>query len=137
MTLKRTPLKRKSGLKKTSHKKLEQKRSGTLEMQQWFLKLWDEREEWVENENYVICFETGKKLLRKYYRENSCCYSHILPKSKFPQYRMCNWNLVIVHPDAHSQFETYPEKAQKQYELKKVLLKQHLEGKLDYICTNN
>lgn len=107
-------------------------------MREWFLKIWDEREEIDNNGNkFVKCFETGKRLNRDYYRLNSCCYSHLLSKSVYNQYKLCDFNLVIVHPDAHSQFETYPEKAPKQYELQKVLLNQHLEGKLDYICTNN
>jgi len=97
------------------------------ELHKWFFSLWDERS---DNEGVVICFETGKRLKPEYYKYKLTCYSHILPKSKYPQYRMNKENVVIVHPDSHEQYEVYPEKTPNQNNLKKLLIKRHIEGTL-------
>lgn len=98
----------------------------TKDRHRFFLELWDKR----EVNGYVICFETGKKLKRELYRKNMCCYSHILPKSKYPQYEFLEENVVIVHPDAHSQYERDCNKAPNQCMKKKELLEKHYLGKL-------
>jgi len=97
------------------------------DLHKWFLKVWDERED--DNGN-IYCFETGQKMNRKYYRENTAVYSHILPKHLFEKYKMEKWNVKIVMPEAHHQFSIDPEKAPKQYELYKKLLDLHNKGKL-------
>jgi len=32
-------------------------------------------------------------------------FHHILPKGKYPQFRYCKWNILLVHPDIHCQIE--------------------------------
>lgn len=96
------------------------------ELHQFFVDLWDDREE----KGYIRCFETGEWLSRKRYRENWSVYSHILPKKKYPQYEMKKWNIKIVHPNAHAQFEQFSEKAPKQYNLFKELVEKHKKGLL-------
>lgn len=112
------------------------KEKNTEELHKLFLQIWDERE--LKNENripYNLCFETSKILTREQYRENTCCYSHILPKSKYPEYAMARWNIRIVHPDAHTQYEGYAPKAPRQHGYYLTLLKLHEEGELHEAAT--
>lgn len=117
---------RRSPLKKVSEKqrvKNKEKAEKSRRLHEWFIEIWKEREEFDNNgRGYVICFETGMKLYSDMYMDNSCCYSHILPKSKYPEFAMLGSNLVIVHPNCHTQYETFPEKAPKQFALKQELL---------------
>jgi hypothetical protein len=116
---------RKTPLKKISNKKLEEKKSQISksdDLKKFYLELWDKQEETEGDFRFVRCFESGYKLDREQYRELSICYSHILPKSKYPEYAMEDWNLKIVRPVWHQQFEIYPEKAPKQYEYQQFLL---------------
>lgn len=93
------------------------KAEGTRELHNWFLLLWDEREqESFGYPPYVQCFETGRHLYRSIYRENTCCYSHLLPKSRYPELAMDKDNVVIVHPDVHADYEVDPEKTPRQKE---------------------
>lgn len=109
----------------------DQKKAENELMKLFFFSLWDEREIMNHFGNtYVVCFETGQKLSRDRYRQSSVVYSHILPKSKYPQYKFCEWNVKIVHPDAHTQFSEFPEKAPKQYAEYKKLLSLHEKGEL-------
>lgn len=84
------------------------------ELHKRFLQLWDERED--EN-GWVTCFETGKGMHRSSYREVSACYSHILPKKEWPQFKYEAWNIKIVTPEAHDQYTKKPRLAKKQYQL--------------------
>lgn len=97
-------------IRKVSDKQKEKnklKAHSTKELHEWFLKMWDKREENDGDGNrYVICFESGQKLLRGVYRNNSCCYSHLLPKSKYKELAMVEENLVIVHPMWHEKMNT-------------------------------
>ena len=102
--------------------KNKEKAEKSRKLHEWFLSIWDEREEIENGRRFVRCFETGVKLYRETYRQNSCVYSHILPKSRYEEFAMLGSNLVIVHPDAHAQYETFPEKAPKQFALKQELL---------------
>jgi hypothetical protein len=61
--------------------------------------IWDEREH--------ICFETGKSLSTE---ALSLYFHHILSKAKYPQYALQKWNIVLLHPDAHSQVEHFIDK---------------------------
>lgn len=124
---KRTPLKRSSKpLKKYSKKGLEKKKEKTETsklMHQFFLDLWDERELFNGDIFYCKCEETGKTLTRNFYRGNSCCYSHILPKSKYKELAFMKENIMIVSPEAHAQYELNPEKTPNQLKRKLKLLK--------------
>jgi len=111
----------------------EEKKAESEKMWDFFFSLWDSRELMDHFGNtFVVCFETGKRLYRDKYRGLSTVYSHILPKEKikYPQYKFCEWNVKIVHPDAHTQFSEFPEKAPKQYAEYKKLLSLHEKGEL-------
>lgn len=96
------------------------------ELHIFFVDLWNEREE----NGYIQCFETGRVMKRSRYRENWSVYSHILPKSKYPQYKFEKWNVKIVTPDAHTQYEVAPERAKKQYALRLELLEKIKKGEI-------
>lgn len=92
-----------------------EKAEKTKELHKWFLELWDKR---CDESGNCKCFECGKLLKREQYRENSACYSHILPKSKYEEIAMLEENTQIVHPNCHALYESYPPKAKNQYELR-------------------
>lgn len=93
----------------------------TKDLHKWFLEMWDKREETDGNGNkFVTCFESGQILKRALYRTNSCCYSHLLPKSSYPDLAMIEENLVIVHPLWHEKMNT-----PKQSELREKLRKKY------------
>ncbi len=108
-------------IKKISPKQLEKnklKSLGTKKLHEWFLGIWDKREETDGNGNkFVTCFESGQKLFSRLYRNNSCCYSHLLPKSKWPDLAMEEENLVIVHPEWHEKMDT-PKQTELREQLK-------------------
>jgi len=92
-------------------------------MREFFLSLWDKN----EVNDYVICFETGRKLHRDIYRTNSCCYSHILEKENYPEFKYEEWNVRIVHPEAHENYTNRNDKkAPKQIKLREELLKKYV-----------
>mgnify|MGYP003467327390 CR=1 FL=1 len=82
-----------------------------------FHEIWDKQ----ETNGYCICYATGVKLYRNSYRDNSCVYHHVLLKSKYPQYALEEWNIVIVHPDAHTQVHSNIRKCPKIMELTEKL----------------
>lgn len=135
--IKRTPLKRKSySIKKVSEKqkvKNELKKEQVEKRHQMFLEIWDEREETDSAGNkFVRCFETGKRMSREFYRENTCVYHHILEKSdsKFPQYDLVKDNIVILHFDVHNQVHTNIDKTPKVKAKYQELLQKHLNNEL-------
>lgn len=98
----------KKPLRKVSEKQKEKKiikTDDTKKLHEWFLQIWDK----TENSNgYCFCFETGKPMHRSIYRNNSCCYHHPLEKSnpKYKQFRMEEWNILIVLPEIHNQIHS-------------------------------
>ena|ERR1700751_5210012 len=70
-----------------------------LSDQYFYQEIWEEREH--------KCFESGKPLGTS---PLSLFFHHILPKAKYPQYRHSKWNIVMLHPDAHSQVEVNLDK---------------------------
>lgn len=92
--------------------KKEKKKEWLNELHKWELKLWDSLED--KNE-YVYCYETSKPMHKSIYRENLCIYSHCLPKSKYPQFAMEKWNILIVLPEIHSLWESNPQKCLKMW----------------------
>lgn len=105
--IKKTPLKRKSySIKKVSEKqkvKNELKKDQTKERHKMFLEIWDEREETDSAGNkFVRCFETGKRMSRGFYRENTCVYHHCILKSARPDLDLVKENLVIILPEIHN-----------------------------------
>jgi len=65
----------------------------------FYEEIWNEREH--------VCFETGKPLTGE---PLTLYFHHILPKAKYPLYALQKWNIVLLHPDAHSQVETFIDK---------------------------
>ena len=78
------------------------KKEKTKVLHQFFLDLWDER---ADKNGCIRCFETDIYMSPTIYRENSCCYHHILEKSNpnYKQYVLEKWNIVIILPDVHNQ----------------------------------
>lgn len=101
----------------------------TRELYQWFLKIWDKRKEKDEIGYFVRCFETEQKLYEKYYKYNTCCYSHYYPKSKYKEYEFEEWNLEIVHPNQHAIWENDHSKCPKMNK-KWLKLKEKYESKI-------
>ena len=89
------------------------------EMHSWFLSLFKKR---MDRDGNIKCFECGETMSANSYSANPMCYSHILPKAKYRDYAMKEWNVVIVHPDCHNLYEMRPSKAINQHNLKKELL---------------
>lgn len=103
-------------IKKYSEKGLEKKKlktENTKKLHKWFLKIFDKRKD--EN-GFVYCYETGKPMHEDVYKMDSCIYSHCYPKSTFPQYALEDWNILLVLPDVHIQWETNREKTPKMLE---------------------
>lgn len=64
----------------------------------------------VWNKRPHTCEVTGKWLGHE---PKITFFHHILPKSKYPQFRHESWNIALIHPEIHNQFEMYPEKVPK------------------------
>lgn len=73
------------------------------------------------------CEVTGKWLGKE---PLSTFFHHVLSKNKFPQYRWCEWNIMLLHPDVHLQAERDLDKVPKVRERTEELLQKHSEGKL-------
>lgn len=117
------PVLKRKRIKPISSKGLEKKelkKAKTKELHAWFLELWDKQE---DNNGYCYCYETGTPMHRTSYRENLCVYSHILLKSKYPEYSMKDWNVKIVLPEQHALFEGRSKKAVKQMRLLDIYMK--------------
>jgi 5-methylcytosine-specific restriction endonuclease McrA len=65
-----------------------------------FRQLWDQRE---DAEGCCYCYETGTRMEGWRFRGNTMCYDHVLPKSKYPQYKFEPWNIIILLPEVHTQ----------------------------------
>jgi len=57
-------------------------------------------------------------------------FHHILPKSRFPEYRWCEWNVIMLHPEVHAQVEIDIDRVPGARELYEKLLEKHLNGEL-------
>lgn len=106
-------------LTKSAIQKIKKKRAveRTKQMHEWFLEVWEKRKKFdpVVRGSYVECFESGKKLYSKYFKFNTCCYSHYLPKAKYRDYAFEEWNIEIVDPAIHDQWEIDKEKCPKMF----------------------
>jgi hypothetical protein len=69
----------------------------------------------MDNMGYVKCFECGKRMSEATYKHLSTCYSHILSKKKYPEYKGAEWNVKIVHPECHHLYTVRPSNAINQY----------------------
>lgn len=109
-------LKKSGSIKKITPRQIEKNKLKSVkskELGDFFLALWNSQED-IEGNCY--CFETGKRMSREVYRENRCCYSHCLPKGKYPQFALEKANTLIVLPDVHAQWEVNQDKCPKMKE---------------------
>ena len=112
--MKRLPLKRKS-LKKNS-KINSDKVQKTEEMYHFFLEIWNSTPPYRRK-----CYETGKSLPHP---PLSTYFHHVLPKSKYPEYRLEKWNIVLLDPEIHNQVEINIDKTPRVKELTQRILNQ-------------
>jgi len=115
----------KTPIKKISSKGIEKKKikaETTKKLHQWFLDLWDKR---ADKNGNVKCFETDILMSHTIYKYNSCCYSHQISKSKFPNLAFEEDVVLIVLPDVHANWESNQEKCPKMLEYTKKLKKKY------------
>lgn len=91
-------------------------------MHQWFVYLFEQR---MDSQGFVRCFECNKRMHQDGYKKNTCCYSHILSKKTYPQYKGEEWNIAITCPSCHSLYSNRPSDAINQYK-KYIQLKKEL-----------
>lgn len=99
------------------------KQKKAAEMHKFFKEVWDKRED--ENGD-CYCYETGRQLPVSHFRQNSCCYHHIIPKNKYPEFAFEEWNIVILHPDIHTQVEMDIDKCPRVKELTRKIKQEYL-----------
>lgn len=69
-------------------------------------------------------FETGKSI---YGHMKLSYFHHVLPKSKYPEYRLCLWNIILVSDLTHAQAELNLKKTPKIEAYTKYLEEHHKE----------
>lgn len=111
--MKRSSLKRISSKRKSQ---LEDEKEKTHEMYQFFINLWNNTPPYKRR-----CYETGVALKNP---PLSTYFHHVLPKSKYPQYRLCAWNIVFLQPEVHNQAEIDLDKTPRVKEYKERLINQ-------------
>jgi len=122
-----TPKKQPKSFEEINEKNKEKKELKTKKtkiLHQFFLDLWDER---ADKNGNIKCFETEILMSGSIYKNNICCYSHQLSKSKYPEYALEKENILIVLPDVHANWESnqelcpkmlvYTKKLKKKYEI--------------------
>lgn len=89
-TLRRSSFKRKSKPKE----QIEQEKEDKEAMWQMFLEIWNERPHY--------CEETGIQI---YGEPLTTMFHHVLEKeeNKYPQFKLCKWNIMILLPEIHDQ----------------------------------
>ncbi len=93
--LKRTPV------KKTSRKKtkiLGERKVESAKDREFFQSIWEEREH--------FCFETGDYLGEE---PLTLFFHHVLKRrlKRFEKYRYCNWNIILLRWDKHTNADNY------------------------------
>lgn len=113
--------------KKRQEKK--EKSQETVKMWEWFLQIWDERE---DEQGYCYCFESGKKMHRSYYRMLSSVYDHVLEKNdnQYPEYKFVKKNIVIILPEVHYKKGSNIDFTPKIKAYRDELLELHRNGEL-------
>lgn len=102
-------------IREKTREKLSRKKTWLKEVHGFLIELWEIRKETDDFGSYVSCFETGERLGEESYKYNSCCYSHYLEKSVYPEFAMEQWNVEIVHPDVHARWEKNKKNCPKMY----------------------
>lgn len=96
-------------------------------MHLWFMYLFEQR---MDKNHFVRCYECNKKMSEASWKENSACYSHILSKKTFPQYKGNPDNVMIVHNFCHNLYTMNPKAAVNQFNLYLELLDKHYKNEL-------
>ena len=91
-------------------------------MHQWFMYLFEQR---MNAWGVVHCFECGNILKEEVFKQNTCCYSHILDKSLYPAYAGEQENIAICCPDCHNLYTMRPKLAFNQYKQKLKLIEKY------------
>lgn len=90
----------------------------------WFMYLYEQR---ADDNGFVKCFECGRNMHMSFYIGNTMCYSHLLEKSRYPQYAGDPNNVVITHPECHHLYSMKPKEAINQYtRMKELKLKYNI-----------
>lgn len=58
-------------------------------------------------------------------------FHHILPKSKFPQYRYAEWNVIMLAPEIHEQIELDMDKVAGFRKIYDDLISKHERGQFE------
>lgn len=73
------------------------------------------------------CYETGKML---HGLPLSVYFHHVLPKEVYPEYKYCEWNIVLLSWQMHDQAEINIDKVPKVKALRDELIRKHKDGEL-------
>lgn len=95
-----------------------------------FLEIWDENKIISNDREYVTCYETGKRIYDGL-KNSSTIYHHVLHKSKYKEYDLCKWNIVLLTPDVHTQVHSNIDKTPKVKELTNKLMEKHKNDELN------
>jgi len=93
--------------------KKQEKKERTEKLIQFYLDLWDKK---ADKNGNVTCFESDTLLSHTIYKNNICCYSHQISKKTRPDLAFNEENVLIVHPNIHTQWEADPRSCKKMYE---------------------
>lgn len=85
----------------------------------FYMEIWQERAHVCELTGLFLGNEPLKTM-----------FHHILPKSKYPQYRHTKKNIIVLHPMVHDNVEMNMKKYPKMVEIHAEILKLHEEGRL-------
>jgi hypothetical protein len=95
-------------------KKLDKSPSKFLEMRQFFLSIWKKK----PHKSEVSGIYLGKE-------PSSLYFHHILPKSKYPEFRNLEENIIILTPDEHANVEADMYKYEEINKRRDYLLKKY------------
>lgn len=86
-------------------------------MNEFFMQIWNKTPH-----NKRVCYETGVKLK---YPPLTTYFHHVLEKSdhKYKKFAYKEWNIVLLHPDVHTQVHIDIDKTPKVKALREQLLK--------------
>ena len=85
-------------------------------MMKLFQQIWEETPE-----SRRVCFETGEKI----YDATNANFHHVLEKSKYPEYTMERWNIILVSVQTHDQVHKDIDKTPKIKGYRRGLLVKH------------
>jgi hypothetical protein len=115
----------KTAIKKLTERgaaKKEEKKKYNQELIDFYLDLWNKR---ADKNGNVKCFETDILMSHSVYKNNLCCYSHQIPKSKRKDLAKNEDNVLIVLPEIHAAWEADPKSCEKMYAYTQKLKKKY------------